>query len=238
MEKIIIKPEGAFYSYYNEETDTWIDKDLIDTSLPISWYLEMPVDIQGRVSILKIFELFERYDEQLDFLYARALKTLCMDDIMNVIDQVTEHEKSALKATCLVWVGEIIDLNDGDEPLIQINSALIGLDTEDLDEEEAEDDEVYQLTNFDFVEWVRLPIYLDNFLDFVERGKEDVLLSGEYRWTLSNLFDTILSEISLNLFVSGRVSSPDIIIKDQHAKLSITEFFNYLDDLGEYGDKL
>jgi hypothetical protein len=94
------------------------------------------------------------------------------------------------------------------------------------------------LTNFDFVEWVRLPIYLDNFLDFVERGKEDVLLSGEYRWTLNNLFDTILSEISLNLFVSGLVSSPDIIVKDQHAKLSITEFFNYLDDLGEYGDNL
>jgi hypothetical protein len=161
-----------------------------------------------------------------------------MDDVMNVIDQVTEHEKSELKATCLVWVGELIDLKDGEEPLIQINSALIGLDTEDLDEEEAEDDEVYQLTNFDFVEWVRLPIYLDNFLDFVERGKEDVLLSGEYRWTLNNLFDTILSEISLNLFVSGLVSSPDIIVKDQHAKLSITEFFNYLDDLGEYGDNL
>jgi len=105
MEKIVIKPEGAFYSFYNEETDTWIDKDLIDSTLPISWYMEMPVEIHGRVSILKIFELFERYDEQLAFMYARARKTLCIDDIRNVIDQISDHEKSELKATCLVWVG-------------------------------------------------------------------------------------------------------------------------------------
>ena len=230
MEKIIIKPEGAFYSFFNEETDSWIEKDLIESSLPISWYMEMPVEINGRVSILKILELFERYEEQLDFMYARALKTLCMDDIFNIIDQITDFDKSSLKATCLVWVGELIDLKDGEEPLIPINSALIGLDTEDL-EEDSDDDQVYQLTNFDFVEWVKMPLYLDNFLDFVERGQEDVLLSGEYQWTLHNIFDTILSEISLNLFVSGLVSNPDVVVNEQHARLNVTEFFNYLDGL-------
>ena len=238
MEKIIIRPNGIFYAYFDDQTETWIEKDIFEGTLPLSWYLPMQVEIRGQVSILKILELFERFDEQLEFTYVRALKTLGLDDIMNVLDQVQAKEPSSLKATCLVWVGETYP-SLGEDPMIRINSALVGLDTDDLDsDEEVGDDEVYQLTNFDFVEWVKLPLYLDEYLDFVERGQEEVLFAGEYLWTLHNMFETIFEEISLNLFVSGLVSNPDIVIDEHHAKFTATDFFNYLDDLGDISDRL
>lgn len=238
MEKIVIKPEGAFYAFYDDMQEDWILKDLIESTLPISWYSDMPVEIQGQVSILKIFELFERYAEQIDFLFAKALKTLVMDDIFQVIDKITESEPSTLKATCLVWVGEVVPpTQEEEEPLLKINSALIGLDTDEFENEELDED-VYQLTNFDFIEWVKLPVYLDNYLDFAEFGKTDVIFSGEYYWTLYNLFDTILSEISLNLFVSGIVSSPDVIVNDSPNRFTAGDFFNYLEDLDDINDNI
>ena len=86
MEKLIIKPEAAYYAYYEEDEDRWIEKDLIDSSLPISWYVDMPVEIIGKVSIKRIFELFERYEDQLTFMYAKALKTLGFNDLLTILE--------------------------------------------------------------------------------------------------------------------------------------------------------
>ena len=61
MEKIILKPEAAYYAFYEEDSDSWIERDLIESSLPISWYADMPIEIVGKVSTRRIFELFERY---------------------------------------------------------------------------------------------------------------------------------------------------------------------------------
>jgi hypothetical protein len=239
MEKIVIKPEGVFYCYFDDQSDKWIEKDIFDSTMPITWYLDMTVELQEKVSILKILELFERYDEHLNFVYVKALKALNLDDVLNVIDQVEPGEPSSLKATCLVWVGEIQPILGEDDPVITITSALIGLDTENLEEDDGiEADDVYQLTNFDFVEWVRLPLYLDTYLDFAERDQPEAEFGGEFSWTLHNLFDAIFSEISLNLYVAGLVSNPDIIIAEQHAKLNVTEFFKYLDDLGNISDRI
>lgn len=238
MEKIVIRPEGAFYSFLDDESGSWIEKDLIESTLPLTWYFDMPVEISGRVSILKFLELFERYDEQLEFVFVKALKALALDDIFNVIDQVTEVEKSSLKATCLIRVGEAHYLDGMPDPVLVIRTALVGLDTEDLENLDDDSDEVYQLTNFDFVEWVKLPIYIDTYLDFAEPGKEEdePIFCGEYIWTLRDVFETILTEISLNLFVSGLVSNPDIVIHDQSSKMDVAQFFKYLDDLGDISD--
>lgn len=228
MEKIIIKPDAAYYGFYDEETDKWIEKDLIESSLPISWYTNLSVQIVGKVSIRRIFELFERYEDQLTFMYSKALKTLTFREVLTILESGEAEEDLPIKSICLVWAGEIIE--EDEEEYIMINNALVGLDTED-DSEDVEEDGVYQLTNFDFIEWASVPIYLDDFIDFVKGRGENVIFGGVYSWKFGDFLECILSEISLNLFVSGQVSNPDVVVTERSSTMNVVELFKYLEEL-------
>lgn len=236
MEKIIIKPEAAYYSYYDEDSDHWIEKDLIDSSLPISWYANLPIQIVGKVSIRRIFELFERYEDQLTFMYSKALKTLSFRDVLTILESTESGEDLTIKSICVVWAGEIIEQKEEDAYLM-IGNALVGLDTEDEDED-VDEDGVYQLTNFDFAQWASVPIYIDDFLDFVKGHNENVIFGGVYPWKFGDFFECILSEISLNLFVSGLVSNPDVVVTEKPSTMGVTELFRYLDELDNLSNDL
>jgi len=228
MEKIIIKPEAAYYGFYEEETDKWTERDLIGSSLPISWYTNLPVQIVGKVSIRRIFELFERYEDQLTFMYSKALKTLTFRQVLTILESGEAEEDLPIKSVCLVWAGELIE--EDEETCITINNALVGLDTED-DSEDTEEDGIYQLTNFDFIEWASVPIYIDNVLDFVKDRGENVMFGGVYHCKFGDFLECILSEISLNLFVSGQVSNPEVVVTQRSNPMNIIELFKYLDEL-------
>jgi hypothetical protein len=231
MEKIIIKPEAAYYGYYDEDADAWIEKDLIESSLPISWYADMPVEIVGKVSIKRIFELFERYEDQLTFMYAKALKTLTFREVMKFTETEEISEDIPVKSLCLVWAGEILE--QAEDEYIIISSVLVGLDTDEEDED-VDDDGVYQLTNFDFIQWASIPVYIDNYLDFAKGREENIIFGGVYPWKFGNFLDCILSEISLNLFLSGQASNPDVVVKERTNTMGVRELFKYIDELENF----
>lgn len=233
MEKLIIKPEAAYYAYYFEAEDRWIEKDLIDSELPISWYVDMPVEIIGKVSIRRIFELFERYDDQLTFMYAKALKTLDFNDLLTILESGESSNNIPVKSICLVWAGEIIEQGEDADDFIAISYAIVGLDTED-DDADIDDDGVFQLTNFDFIQWASVPVYLDNYLDFTKGRDENIIVGGIYSWKFGDFLECILSEISLNLFLSGQVSNPDIVIKQHSPTMNVRELFKYLEELENF----
>lgn len=234
MEKLIIKPEAAYYAYYEEDEDRWIEKDLIDSSLPISWYADMPVEIVGKVSIRRIFDLFERYEDQLTFMYAKALKTLSFRDVLTILESGEVGEEIPVKSLCLVWAGEIIEQTEADD-FVMISNALVGLDTED-DDEDVDDDGVFQLTNFDFIQWASVPVYIDNYLDFAKGSEDNIVFGGVYTWKFGAFLECILSEISLNLFLSGQVSNPDVVIKERTNTMGIHELFRYIDELENFSN--
>jgi len=239
MEKVIIKPEAAYYAYYNEETGSWIEKDLIESNLPISWYTQMLVEIEGKISIRRIFELFERYEDQLNFMYAKDLKTLTITDIAKILAQEKKTDSNIpILSICLIWVGEYLEETDGG--YITISSALVGLDSseETLDEESQIDERVFQLSNFDFAQWSTVPIYLDDYLDFINESDPEMVFSGIYEWKLGDLFSCLFAEISLNLFVSGLVSHPEISIDIRNPTMGVLELFDYLDELDGFANNL
>jgi hypothetical protein len=239
MEKIIIKPEGVYYAYFNEQADSWIEKDLIESELPISWYTPMTVEITGKVSIRRIIELFERYEDQLNFMYVKDLKTLTLKNIMEVLNQAKEADAIPILSVCLVWVGEYIE--DGENEFIMVENALVGLDTDELepdDDSDNVDEGVFQLTNFDFVQWSNVPLYLDDYLDFIKSSKPEIIFGGIHQWTLGDLFSCILAEISLNLFVSGLVTHPDIVIDQRNPTMGVEELFRYLDELDDFSSSM
>lgn len=236
MEKIVLKPEAVYYAFYEEDSDTWIERDLIESSLPISWYADMPIEIVGKVSTRRIFELFERYEDQLTFMHSRALKTLTVSDILKILEREEIVEEVPIRSICLVWAGEIVPSEPDD--LVIISNALVGLDTEE-DDDDVDDDGVYQLTNFDFAQWVDLPVYIDNYLDFVQgREEENFIFGGIYPWKLGPFFDCLLAEISLNLFLSGQVSNPDVVITERKNTMSIQELFRYIDELENFSKEI
>lgn len=231
MEKILITPQGVYYCYFDEESDKWIEVETSESTLPVSWYLPMQTEFADGLTVKKFLEHFTKYSDQLNFIYAHALKTLTMEDINKIIEQGDDSaEPSNLTATALVWVGEMFDRPDEDVDL-QINSALVGLDAEDLEENLFEDD-VFMLANFDFVEWCKLPMIMDDYLDFMRPDDEKEVFAGIYRWTLHDVMTTIFSEISLNLFVSGLVSNPDVVV--QSPRMGIQEFFKFLDGIEDF----
>ena len=193
----------------------------------------MPVEIIGKVSIKRIFELFERYEDQLTFMYAKALKTLGFNDLLTILEAGESGEVIPVKSICLVWAGEIIEQGENEDDFIAISYAIVGLDTED-DDTDIDDDGVFQLTNFDFIQWASVPVYLDNYLDFTKGRQESVLFGGMYSWKFGDFLECILSEISLNLFLSGQVSNPDIVIKQHSHTMNIRELFKYLEELENF----
>jgi hypothetical protein len=92
MQKITLKKEGIFFSFWDEQSASWIDKEIAEAQLPISWYLPYSVQIEGELSTCDILRLLEPYADQLQQIFSNSLAGIQLTDIYTVLQKPLENK--------------------------------------------------------------------------------------------------------------------------------------------------
>ena len=69
MQKLTFTKYSILVSFWDETSEKWIDRNIADTSLPITWYLPYEVHIEKNVTLRDIVNMLTPYSEQLNFVF-------------------------------------------------------------------------------------------------------------------------------------------------------------------------
>jgi len=200
MQKITIKKEGIFFSFWDEQTASWIDKEISEVNLPVSWYLPYSVQLEGELTVCDIMKLLEPYSDQLQAIFSNSLAGIKLTDIYEVLKkQLEKKTKIPMNCVYLFKIGESTPIKDEENNYLSVYPVIMGLDIND--DEDTEED-VYHLTSFDVRLWCTLPIGIDYYMEYTDISTEEIVLDGVVNWTFFEVIHCLLSQVSLCLQVT------------------------------------
>jgi hypothetical protein len=229
MHKVTIKKSGFYFSFWDESQADWIEKNILDASLPISWYLNYPIQFTEILTVREIVNLIEPHADVLGLVMINDLAGIDIDKIVDLAkaDKLDKNE-TEIESICLVRIAESVRTQQGDEEFNFLSTypVLVGL-TSSVEEDDDEDNTV-SLSSLDFLSWCDFPFEIDDFVEYINPETEDVVFDGVMNWTLGEILSTILSQSSISIQVSQSVSIDSIEPSDP---VEMSDVFQWLDDL-------
>lgn len=228
MHKVTISKSGLYFSFWDQTEETWVEKNILDATVPISWYLSYPIQFTDSLTVREIIKLIEPYAKDLGLIMIHELAGV---DISKILELSNTH-KSQLnqiepEAVYLVKIAEATPTVQNDEEFnfLSMYPVLIGLKEVD---ETGDNDEVFSLTSIDFLDWCDLPFELDDYIEYINPANEEVLFEGVMNWTLGEVIGTILSQTSVTL----QIMQNSVIPSDSTGEpVQIDSIFKWFEDL-------
>jgi hypothetical protein len=231
MQKLTFTKYSILVSFWDETSEKWIDRNIADTSLPITWYLPYEVHIEKNVTLRDIVNMLTPYSEQLNFVFLAYLNGVQVEDLfIELLSRPAEPHNLKIDAICLLWMGKVKPLPDIDDPKIYTFSALLALEIID-EEDDGSEDELHSIYDITVDQLLDTSIVIDDFLEYYDDDKhDDALFSGITDWQFFDFIRTILSELVLYSFTT------DIIKKSEldTAPIGAAELFEHLDKLDKF----
>jgi hypothetical protein len=227
MDKLTIRKTGLYFSFWDESSEDWIERSIADSSVPLTWYLNYPIQFDGQLTVRELLTVLKPYSDILDLVMIRELAGTTLADIYKLLDEGSPTGADILPShVYLIKLADAIPTKQ-EEEFIFLNSypVLLGV-TED--DETVEDDELYSLSSMNFLDWCDLPIGVDDFLEYIDSETEDTLLEGMINWTLYEALSAILHQISVTIQINQTSivnSNPD------SGPIQMADVFEWLDDL-------
>jgi hypothetical protein len=228
MHKVTISKSGLYFSFWDQTEETWVEKNILDATVPISWYLSYPIQFTDSLTVREMIKLIEPYAKDLGLIMIHELAGV---DISKILELSNTH-KSQLnqiepEAVYLVKIAEATPTVQNDEEFnfLSMYPVLIGLKEVD---ETGDNDEVFSLTSIDFLDWCDLPFELDDYIEYINPANEEVLFEGVMNWTLGEVIGTILSQTSVTL----QIMQNSVIPSDSTGEpVQIDSIFKWFEDL-------
>ena len=172
MQKITFNKKSILISFWDEAGEKWIDRNIAEADLPISWYLPYEVFVEPKVTIRDVLRLLEPYSDQLNFIFINYMRGLLFNDIVKLLTSA-KNEKSKLKvdAVCLIWVGEIKPINEEEES-IDIYPTLMALDMDELDPD-GENDTFHSALDINIKQLLDSELVVDDLLELYRAEEPD-----------------------------------------------------------------
>lgn len=225
----MIRKTGLYFSFWDEHGSNWIEKNIIESSVPITWYLSYPIQFEESLSVREMVQLLEPHADVLELVMIRELAGI---DIGEIFDQSKRVKTNPIKisptAAFVIKIADSIPTVTADfEEVNFLNwyPVLIGIDQLD---ETGENDEAHSLSAIDFLDWCDLPLEVDDYIEFLNPETEEIAFEGIMNWTLGELVGAVISQISTALQVNQTAianSNPD------SGPLQMDSIFDWLDDL-------
>jgi hypothetical protein len=228
MNKITIKKTGFYFSFWEESQANWIEKNILESNLPITWYLNYPIQFAEILTVREIVSLIEPHSDIISLVMMNDLAGLELEKIIEKSKDPSVKKSAAdPDSICLVRIAEATPTTQGEEEFNFLSTypVLIGL-VESIDESEEEDP--IPLSSIDFLSWCDLPFELDDYVEYIDPTTEEVLFEGVMNWTLGEILSTIISQSSISIQVSQSVSVDSIEPSDP---VHIDSVFQWIEDL-------
>lgn len=227
MQKVTIKKEGIFFSFWDEQTASWIDRNILDSDFPISHYLPYSTRVEGEITVRDLLKHLSHFRTQIQPIFANALSGITCDQMADLIESPKKPNSNVpMNVIYLFKMGEVIPVKDEEIDYLSTYSVLMGL----FVEENVEEDKVYHLSAFDVRDWVDLPFAIDNFMEYTDVETEEVLLNGLIDWKFFEIIHAVLNQITLTFQVMQMTSTVDLK-KLESGPMLIGELFVWIDEL-------
>lgn len=226
MHKVTIKKDGLYFSFWDQTKEDWIEKNIVEATVPISWYLSYPVQFNEMLTVREVINLLRPYADDLNLILAHELAGIELEKIFELADSDKEPAKIEPDSIYLVRIAEAIHTVQDEEEFNFLSTypILVGL----KEVEDAEEDEVFSLSSIDFLDWCDLPFELDDYVEYINPATEEVLFEGVMNWTLTEVIGTILSQTSVTLQI---MQNSIISAKEDEEPVEIEAVFKWFDDL-------
>lgn len=231
MNKVTLDRAGIYFDFWNNQNESWISKNIADGSLPITWYLEYPIQIREPLTVKDLLHILKPYHDVIDLVLARQLAGISFDEILKLIDSDAPAKKE-IKPTSvyLIKLADSIPMNQDEEDFNFLNtySVLMGLEVID---EIGDNDELHSLSTLDLFDWCDLPLGIDDYIEYVNPTTDEVLFEGVMNWTLYDVISTVLSQIATTLQITAATSMISAKSQVESGPLRIQDVLDWIDDL-------
>lgn len=237
MQKITLNKSGIHFSFWDEQTANWIDKNIEEAGLPLSWYLPYAIQITEEISVRDLFRILKPYRDQVELHFLHSLAGVNLEEVFVILEQAS-LEKRDIDPDCVILfkigeVGHVIE--EGDELNFLNNyTVLMGLELvgdEDDENNDGSDDNLHHLSEIDFKDWCDLPLGVDDYLEYVDVETEEVMFEGLVNWSLHEFISCVLSQVSITLQVRESVSEHSSKSPIESGPIQIEDLFDWIDDL-------
>ena len=226
MHKVTIKKSGLYFLFWDQSKEDWIEKNIVEAAMPISWYLSYPVQFNEMLTIREVIKLLKPYADDLNLIMAHDLAGIEMERIFELSESTKEPAKIEPDSIYLVRIAEATPMVQDEEEFNFLSTYPILVGLKEI--EDAEEDEVFSLSSIDFLDWCDLPFELDDYVEYINPTTEDVLFEGVMNWTLAEVIGTILSQTSVTLQI---MQNSIVSAKEDADPVGIDAVFKWFDDL-------
>lgn len=229
MQRILIKKNEIIFSYWEEQSASWVDRNIKENTLPISWYLPYSVEVEKDVTLRDFLRSVSNYEKEIELIFANYLGGIPLSVILKQVESSDFAKKDLpINTLYLFKIGEINYVQDEELPLINIYPVLVGLYER---ENEIVNEDVYYLSTYDVRNWVDHRIEIDDLIEFTNVSTSEVETTGLITWNFFEIISTVLYQVS----VSFQVSKAIILVNNEDQLASgpmlIDELFIWIDEL-------
>jgi hypothetical protein len=231
MQKITFNKKSILISFWDESSEKWIDRNITESDLPISWYLPYEVFVEPKVTIRDVLGLLEPYSDQLNFIFVNYMRGLLFSDLTQLLKSAkSEKSKLSIDAMCLIWVGEIKSTS-GDEEVIDIYPTLMALEIDELDQD-GENDTFYSVFDVNTKQLLDSEFIVDDLLElYREEDPDETEFSGIAGWSMFDFVRGLLGELVMYAFANRMIQLSEL---SNLPPLTADELFKHMDNLDKF----
>lgn len=234
MDKIKILKDSIVYSQFNETSGAWMDIDIANSELPITWYLPYDVELEDGITIKEVLSQLEKYAQQLNFIFINQLKGLQIENLTQLIQTASIPDSELeMDVLCLLWACET---KPGDDEFQAINMypLIMALEMSEDDDDDSED-ALHNIYDLSANQLLNTRLVLDDLLEiYTHNDDEDPVFTGITAWPLYDFIRTLCNELVVYTYSSGTFPT----VKDgESLKLTIDELFEHIEDLDKFFKK-
>jgi hypothetical protein len=232
MQKVSINKTGINISFWDDQSEKWIEKSLADSNLPITWFMNYAVEIEMGMTVREILDQLKPHAEALKFYFVQNLGGVELEEIFMIADQAKIiKQEIAAKEVFLLKIADLKKINQNDQAIdfLSIYPVLMGLEI--VNEEDPESDVLHPLSQINFENWCDLPILADDWLEIVDSQDSSVKFECVINWTFSEIISTILSQAAITLQITQAVSKNSTVQPVQAGPVEISHVWDWLHDL-------
>jgi len=230
MQKITFTKTSILCSTFDQTNLGWIDRDIADSQLPISWYLPYTVKIEEDVTLRDVLTLLSAYTDELNFMFVNYLKTIPYEKLVSVLIESDDIEHSnEIDSICLLLAGQIKEIEDS-ETLLITQPRLMAFEI--IDEDRVDDDDLYSVLEISVKQLLDTQFILDELVEYYDDvNPDDEPFSGLVDWTLFQFISGLFSELAVYALIKGLMPGVENLA---FAPLTVSQLFEHLEELDQY----
>ena len=104
MQRITFKKDKIVVSFWDSDSDTWQERPISKSDLPLPWFLQYETFVDEDVTIREILTQLKPHAQYLNIIFLSYLKGILFQDLL---DKVSKVNQSIFSLSVIIECGKI-----------------------------------------------------------------------------------------------------------------------------------